>query len=205
MAKLLVKEICKEKGISLKVLAEKLGITPSALSQSLNCPNPSMLSLERIAKALHVNLSELFDREYGMINGFIKVNNDIYSVQTLDQWVQVSRKLDGLVQIPTSDEIDGHRKEVSSFCARSIKNSQSASTMLAIGTIEVFTLSYDAICRRFHLTICKGRGDIWFNQYDVLEYCGESDPQNTDIDLMVSEILNDIEAVFEDSSFGEDL
>lgn len=62
-----IKEILKEKGISQKDLAEKLGISPPSLSQSLN-GNATINLLEKIADALGVPLFELFaERETGVI------------------------------------------------------------------------------------------------------------------------------------------
>lgn len=56
-----VKELCKEKGILMKDLAEKkLGITPTGLSKSLGQKYPQLQTLERIANALEVDISELF-------------------------------------------------------------------------------------------------------------------------------------------------
>ena len=55
-----VKELCKEKGIMMKDLAEKLGITPTGLSKSLGQDYPQLQTLERIANALEVEVSEFF-------------------------------------------------------------------------------------------------------------------------------------------------
>ena len=58
-----VKELCKEKGITMKDLAEKkLGITPTGLSKSLGQNYPQLQTLERIANALEVELTDLFVR-----------------------------------------------------------------------------------------------------------------------------------------------
>lgn len=56
-----IKEICKERGIMLKDLAEKINITEVGLSKSLN-GNPTIGRLEEIAKVLGVPVSDLFDR-----------------------------------------------------------------------------------------------------------------------------------------------
>lgn len=56
-----VKELCKDKGITMKDLAEKkLGITPTGLSKSLGQNYPQLQTLERIANALDVELADLF-------------------------------------------------------------------------------------------------------------------------------------------------
>jgi transcriptional regulator with XRE-family HTH domain len=56
-----IKELCKEKGISLDVLATKrLGITNQALYASIN-GNPTLERLKQIADALDVPITELFE------------------------------------------------------------------------------------------------------------------------------------------------
>ncbi len=54
-----IKEICKERGMLFKELAGQLGITDIALRQSLQ-GNPTVGTLDRIAKVLDVEVSELF-------------------------------------------------------------------------------------------------------------------------------------------------
>lgn len=59
MTTLRVKEICREKNITLADLATTMGITPSALSQ--NIKKPSFETLERLSSALGVSIAELFE------------------------------------------------------------------------------------------------------------------------------------------------
>ncbi|MCC8037915.1 MAG: helix-turn-helix domain-containing protein [Bacteroidales bacterium] len=54
-----IKEICKEKGVLFKDLAASLGITDVGLRQSLK-GNPTIGTLERIACALGVPITDLF-------------------------------------------------------------------------------------------------------------------------------------------------
>ena len=55
-----VKEICKEKNITLKVLSKKMGITYQSL-HSIITGDPKRSSLERLAKVLDVPIQELFE------------------------------------------------------------------------------------------------------------------------------------------------
>lgn len=55
-----IKELCRERGILVKDLAEKLGITSIGLSKSINQPYPQLQTLEKIASALDVEVSDLF-------------------------------------------------------------------------------------------------------------------------------------------------
>lgn len=54
-----IKELCKEKHITMKELAVKMGITPITLSQSLN-GNPTLSRLQEVASILDVSVPELF-------------------------------------------------------------------------------------------------------------------------------------------------
>jgi len=55
-----IKEILKIKGVTQKELAFKLEITEPVLSRSIN-GNPTLNTLQDIAKALDVRVSELID------------------------------------------------------------------------------------------------------------------------------------------------
>lgn len=50
-----IKEVCRRKGLMMKDLAEKLGMTEVGLSKSLN-GNPTVSRLEEIAKVLDLSL-----------------------------------------------------------------------------------------------------------------------------------------------------
>lgn len=63
-----IKELCKEKGLLFKDLARIVGVTDVGLRQSLG-GNPTIGTLEKIASALGVSVSELFDApKEGVIN-----------------------------------------------------------------------------------------------------------------------------------------
>ena len=55
-----VKEICKIKGITIEAIAKKIGVLPSAISQSVS-GNPTLERLGQIATALGVPVTDLFD------------------------------------------------------------------------------------------------------------------------------------------------
>lgn len=57
-----VKEIAKEKGMQMQQLADILGFTRTNLTASIN-GNPTLSTLENIANALNVEVTELFDRK----------------------------------------------------------------------------------------------------------------------------------------------
>ena len=62
-SKLKVTECCKRKGITLQELADKLGVARSTLANTLVKKNPTLDTLEKIAKALDVKVADLFEEE----------------------------------------------------------------------------------------------------------------------------------------------
>jgi len=56
-----VAEICKERKISKKDLASMIGMSPVGLSKAIN-GNPTKDTLEKIANALKVPITELFEQ-----------------------------------------------------------------------------------------------------------------------------------------------
>ena len=54
-----IKEILKEKGQTQKDLAQRMGVAEISLSRSIN-GNPNLETLQKIADALEVDISELF-------------------------------------------------------------------------------------------------------------------------------------------------
>ena len=61
MIQLRIKELCKEKGITLNQLAEKIGISqPSISGIATGKQKPAFDTLEKMADALEVTPAELF-------------------------------------------------------------------------------------------------------------------------------------------------
>lgn len=81
-----IKEVCKEKGITVSQLAEKMGIKQESLSRAIN-GNPTLETLERIASALGVDVPELFTSSSGGIIGVIRIKDTNYNINSVsDLW-----------------------------------------------------------------------------------------------------------------------
>lgn len=78
--KLRVKNICKEKGMTLMELAEKLKITREALSRSIT-GNITLNRLEEIAGILNVAPLDLIEDEREF-QGHITKNGKVYSISS---------------------------------------------------------------------------------------------------------------------------
>lgn len=58
-----IKELCREKGMTISSIAEQIGTTQTSLSRALgDNGNPTLETLVKIATALGVTISELFDQ-----------------------------------------------------------------------------------------------------------------------------------------------
>ncbi|SBV94858.1 DNA-binding helix-turn-helix protein [uncultured Dysgonomonas sp.] len=86
-----INEICREQGIYLKDLAERMGRTPESLSRSLNNGTTTKM-LQEIADNLNVQVVELFDGykpqmgdnvQNGTI-GIIRHNGDTYEINSIE-------------------------------------------------------------------------------------------------------------------------
>lgn len=56
-----IKEVIKEKSLTIKELADKMGVNRVTLSNSVN-GNPTIETLNKIADALNVQVTELFEK-----------------------------------------------------------------------------------------------------------------------------------------------
>ena len=189
MAKIIIREILKEKGISIKELAGGMGITPSAVSQILANPNPSIQQLERIANVIEVDVMNLFSQDFTYINGYLEAGENIYPVKSREQFVSLIDKVDGIVHIPSSPRQDAFKNTIMEFCRSSINEWKSGAMMMRYGVNEVFTLTFDSESKRFSLTQCVGNGEIKFNTFEYSTY--------KDIRLFIEQILSQIESVYE--------
>ena len=82
-----VKELCRIQGITLKELAQRIGIAPESLSRTLN-GNPQLSTIEAIASNLDVNLSELFASSY---------SNSLHSIIVHDNTTYIADNLNSLI------------------------------------------------------------------------------------------------------------
>ena len=96
MAKLRVKEIAKQKGLTLAKVAEMLEIHPVNLSTTLN-GNPTLCTLSRIAEVLQVEVTDLIESESKpTICGFVKVNGEVLEITSVTDLESLLEKMKDL-------------------------------------------------------------------------------------------------------------
>ena len=88
-----VKEICKEQGITIGELADKMQMVREGLSRAIN-GNPTLETLEKIANALGVPVTELFEKPSdGKIVGFVKVGDTVHEMKSAEDVKDLAGKL----------------------------------------------------------------------------------------------------------------
>ena len=84
-------DICKQVGITQKELAERIGLSAVGLSKAIN-GNPTKDTLEKIASALNVKITELFE-EPTNINGYIEKDGTIHKVTSKEDIKKLAENL----------------------------------------------------------------------------------------------------------------
>ena len=88
-----IKEICKEKGITLEDLAKRLGILRTSLSQALSRNSFSTDKLSEIATALNVPIWQLFVSPEEVARGgeFIAFVKDGVNIYYAESWQELEK------------------------------------------------------------------------------------------------------------------
>ena len=88
-----IKEVLKEKGVSIQELADMLNIGVKTVSRQINCnPSaPNLDTLQKIANALGVHITELFEQPKKSgntpeVSGFIKIDKQIHEIKNIDDF-----------------------------------------------------------------------------------------------------------------------
>lgn len=87
MERFRIKEILKDRGMTMQQLSEELGIHRTNLSTSLS-GNPTLSRLEEIAKILDVQLKDLFKEDEGVkekkLMGFVEYDGEIFKINAIE-------------------------------------------------------------------------------------------------------------------------
>lgn len=85
-----IKEILQEQKMTVSVLADTIGITRANMSNIVNGKtSPKMETLKKIADALKVKLSDLFEKKESDIIGFLRVHGYLKQVSSLEDLKQL--------------------------------------------------------------------------------------------------------------------
>ena len=78
-----IKELCREKGITMESLATGIGTSQASISRIITgSGNPTIDSLERIATYLNVGVPDLFISD-GIV-GFVKAKGQLFEINSMN-------------------------------------------------------------------------------------------------------------------------
>lgn len=77
-----IKEVIKEKGLTVEKVASRMGVKSPSLSRAIN-GNTTVEMLNRIAKALEVPVTELFESDESDLYGLVIHKGKVYKVDSL--------------------------------------------------------------------------------------------------------------------------
>ena len=172
-------------------LADRLGMNQSNLAKSLS-KNPTLSTLQDVAKALNVKLHELFTpnlpsspRGVAVIGG--RTYDLVESIHT--------------IQVPFYTDYSLLRKDIRNFINNRIlvREGHSNAFCAYVGGYELMSLVYDRANSRFILTLYYGDMESETLFFDKLEYTkwkeGEDQEPDWDVEQMIGDIISDIENV----------
>ena len=183
-----LKAICRQKGLSLTDVANRMGASPSNLLSSVK-GNPTISKIQDIANALQVSVSELLTMRPEKATGVAIIDGKVY---------QVSKPAANVVQLPVYERYSDLRDDIKEFVARAVEIDENTVIMGMLETFEVFSLSYDVHDAKFHLNLCYADGKTLSMAYQKLEYCEwkDDDTDETvkwDLHSLIQELITDIE------------
>ena len=185
-----LREICRRKGLRLSDVADRVGAGQSNLINSVK-GNPKLSTLQDIADALNISVSELLTMRPNAAEGIVIIGGQTY---------QLSKPAASTVQLPTFDRYDALRDEIREFVKKAIEGAETVSKMGLLETMEVFSLVYDPNAAKFYLFNDTAAAKIYTLTYDKFEYCDWKDGDTDEtvkwtLADITTDIINDIEGV----------
>ena len=87
-----IKELIKEKGTTIQNIADLIGVNRVTLSNSIN-GNPTLETLEKIANALDVPVTELFDKSSDEVVGAVRIGKDTHVINSKEDIRKLAENL----------------------------------------------------------------------------------------------------------------
>ena len=164
-------EICKQRGMSLSELSSQIGIKQSNLSQSLK-GNPTIGTLEAIAKCLHVKVSDLFEETDNGIKGYLEVGNEIRKINGAKDLLPVV----GTFGIPTYLSPKVCKKDLRAYIKKKLSGNNDSFAGILDGIVLFNIFRTKEICEDdienyiFYLTLHKEGSSPQSLEFDCMEY-----------------------------------
>lgn len=185
-----IDELLEERGIRKADLARKTGLTQSNLNSAIKGGNPTVGTLEKIAKALEVEVYELLtDRLPSRPEGVVYMGGSAYAMV----------KMPNIVQIPHYPDAAALSVAIMDFIENYVGGAQIAS-ICGIYGVDAFFVIYDPESEyaRLLLSVTSSSGSVYNNGFAIDEYQAEIDEDgyvNYDSEAITNELLHEIEGI----------
>lgn len=97
-----IKELCKQKGITLSEVAQKAGIARETLSRQVS-GNPTLKTLTEVAKALDIPVHQLFN-DSALITGSVRIGNQVHLIDSVQDIEKLLEEIKGNLLNDTLNE-----------------------------------------------------------------------------------------------------
>jgi len=208
-----IKDILREKGLTIKDVADRMGADSSNLASALKKGNPKLSMLEDVANAIGCNITELFKPNEEATNApkgggqaLVLIDGEAYRLT----------KAKDVVRLPSYTDYAELRNNLKGFVQRAEKDRDKKdrdkkdrekkpfSMMGMVETFEVFNLLYAPETETFYLTLCYKNGRCETYSYDAkYEYNSPETEDGWDTDALYTEIRNDIEEAIKTKTEAE--
>lgn len=182
-----IKELLKEQGLRMSDLANRMDTDASNLTKSLS-KNPTLSTLQDVAKALNVHIHELFTRNIPMRpSGVTFIGDRAYGMV----------EMASVVRIPFYCNYAELRKDIKNFVRESVEREKTDAFSAIVDGYEMISLVYDSGQKKFILTIYYGYSDSKTFLFDLFEFAkwmdGEGGKPVWNLDEVAWAIIGDVE------------
>ena len=200
-----IKDILKEKGLTIKDVAERMGMDSSNLAATLKKGNPKLSLLEDVANAIGCDITEFFkpneetaqapkggSQPLVLIDGEpyrLTKAKDVVRLPMYTDYAELRNHLKGFVQ--RAEKVDRKNR----LATEEEKDYKPFSMMGMVETYEIFTLLFVPKDATFYLNLCYKGGKYLNYSFDArYEYNNpKANDGSWDVDMLYTEIRNDIE------------
>lgn len=201
-----IKDILKGKGLSIKDIADRMGVDSSNLAAALKKGNPKLSTMVDIANAIGCDITELFKPNVETANApkggsqpLVLIDGEVYrltkakdvvKLPVYTDYAELRSNLKGFVK--KAEKVD---KKNRLAIEEGKKDNNPFSMMGMVETFEVFSLVFIPEAAVFYLTLCYKEGKFDTYVYDArFEFNNpQKDDGSWDTELLYAEIRNDIE------------
>lgn len=194
-----VKELCREKGLKMSDLANRMCMDQANLTASLK-GNPTLARLTDVAKNLGVEVYELFHekKESERIDGFVELEGETVRIRNVADWMQATCRI---ISLPYYSKVSDMRKAVHDFVHRCVRDMELQSSLFGcVLGAETFNISFhsediEGVENGVFILTCFGSNDTI--KLELLEYGCDGKYDLDSDEGLIRELCNCIERPFE--------